>query len=169
MAGGVELSPAIEANDQLEINHDAHSLEVRMQPLTQQRKEEARLQQEAAIDVLRQEEAEANRVHATVEAEQRRGLLKLTQFVWLGFGVVEGLIGLRILLKLIAANPDNPFAQFIYSITDLFLWPFVGLTRTPAAQGIVLEIHSIIALFVYALLSVLIERMIRIIFSRPKV
>lgn len=140
-----------------------------MQPLTQQRKEEARLQQEAAIAVLRQEEAEATRVHATVEAEQRRGLLKLTQFVWLGFGVVEGLIGLRILLKLIAANPDNPFAQFIYSITDLFLWPFVGLTRTPAAQGIVLEIHSIIALFVYALLSVLIERMIRIIFSRPKV
>lgn len=140
-----------------------------MQPITQQRKEEARLQQEVAVAVLRQEDAEAARVHATVEAEQRRGLLKLTQFVWLGFGVLEALIGLRILLKLIAANPDNPFAQFIYSITDLFLWPFVGLTRTPAAQGIVLEIHSIIALFVYALLSVLIGRMIRIIFSRPKV
>lgn len=140
-----------------------------MQPLTQQRKDEARHQQETALAVLRQEEAEASRVQAAIEAEQRRGLLKLTQFVWLGFGVLEGLIGLRILLKLIAANPANPFAQFIYSFTDLFLWPFVGLTRTPAAQGIVLEIHSIIALFVYALLSVLIERMIRIIFSRPKV
>lgn len=140
-----------------------------MQPLTQQRQDEARHQQETALAVLRQEEAEASRVQAAIEAEQRRGLLKLTQFVWLGFGVLEGLIGLRILLKLIAANPANPFAQFIYSFTDLFLWPFVGLTRTPAAQGIVLEIHSIIALFVYALLSVLIERMIRIIFSRPKV
>lgn len=139
-----------------------------MQPLTQHRKDEARLQQEAASAILRQEEAEAARVHATLEAEQRRGLLKLTQFIWLGFGVLEGLIGLRLLLKLIAANPDNPFAQFVYGVTGPFLWPFVGLTRTPAAQGIVLEIHSIIALFVYALLSLLIERMIRIIFSRPK-
>lgn len=140
-----------------------------MHPLIQQRKEEARLQQEVAAAVLHQEEVAAAQAHATIEAEQRRGLLKLTQFIWLSFGVLEGLIGLRILLKLIAANPDNTFAQFIYNLTDLFLWPFVGLTRTPAAQEIVLEIHSIIALFVYALLSVLIERMIRIIFSRPKV
>jgi hypothetical protein len=38
-----------------------------------------------------------------------------------------------------------------------------------AAHGVVLEIHSIIALLVYALISVLIERLIWIIFSRPKV
>jgi YggT family protein len=68
-----------------------------------------------------------------------------------------------------AANPDNPFARLIYGITDVFLWPFVGLTATPAANGVVLEIHSIVALFVYALISVLADRLIRIIFSRPRV
>jgi uncharacterized protein YggT (Ycf19 family) len=135
----------------------------------QQRETGARLEQQEATALRRQQDAEAERVHTAIAAEQRRGLLKISQFIWLSFGVLEGLIGLRILLKLIAANPDNPFAKFIYGVTEPFLWPFVGLTSTPAANGIVLEIHSIIALFVYALLSVLVERMIRIIFSRPKV
>jgi hypothetical protein len=56
-------------------------------------------------------------------------------------------------LKFIAANPDNPFASLVYGVTDIFLWPFVGLTRTPAFGGIVLEISSFIALIVYVLIS----------------
>jgi len=118
--------------------------------------------------VVRQDK-EAEKVHTTIEAEQRRTLIKISQFIWLGFGVLEGLIGLRILLKLIAANPQSPFANLIYEVTKPFLAPFVGLTPTPAANGVVLEIHSIVALFVYALISVLIERLIWIIFSRPRV
>jgi len=118
--------------------------------------------------VVRQDK-EAEKVHTLIETEQRRTLIKISQFIWLGFGVLEGLIGLRILLKLIAANPQSPFANLIYEVTKPFLAPFVGLTPTPAANGVVLEIHSIIALFVYALISVLIERLIWIIFSRPNV
>jgi len=116
-----------------------------------------------------QQDKEAEKAHTLIEAEQRRTLLKISQFIWLGFGVLEGLIGLRILLKLIAANPQSPFANLIYEVTKPFLAPFVGLTPTPAANGVMLEIHSIVALFVYALLSVLIERLIWIIFSRPRV
>jgi hypothetical protein len=114
-------------------------------------------------------QAEADRAHARIETEQRRALLKISQFIWLGFGILEGLIGVRIVLKLIAANPDSPFARLIYEITAPFLAPFVGLTSTPAANGVVLEIHSIVALFVYALISVLVERLIWIAFSRPTV
>jgi uncharacterized protein YggT (Ycf19 family) len=115
------------------------------------------------------QDPEAEQAHKLIETEQRRTLLKISQFIWLGFGVLEGLIGLRILLKLIAANPESPFAHLIYAITQPFLAPFVGLTPSPAANGVVLEIPSIVALFVYALISVLIERLIWIIFSRPKV
>lgn len=116
-----------------------------------------------------QPERPVDPAQARMEAEQRRLLLKLTQFIWLGFGLLEGLIGLRILLKLIAANPDSPFARLVYEMTRPFLAPFVGLTSTPAANGVVLEIHAIVALFVYALVSVLVERLIWIIFSRPAV
>ncbi|MBI5293338.1 MAG: YggT family protein [Chloroflexi bacterium] len=114
-------------------------------------------------------EVEADKVYEGIQTEQRRILLKTSQFIWLSFGVLEGIIGLHILLKLIGANPENPFTHLIYNITEPFLAPFVGLTNNPAANGLVLEIHAIIALFVYGLLSVLIERLIWIIFSRPKV
>src|SRR5574337_827911 len=100
-----------------------------------------------------QKDREAAKAHARIETEQRRTLIKISQLIWLGFGVLEGLIGLRILLKLIAANPQSPFANLVYEVTKPFLAPFVGLTPAPAANGVVLEIPSIVALFVYALLS----------------
>ena len=77
----------------------------------------------------------------------------LGRLVWLLFGFIEALIGLRIVLKLIAANPASPFAALVYFISDIFVWPFAGLVATPAAGGMVFEISSIIAMFVYALLA----------------
>ncbi len=108
----------------------------------------------------------------SVQDEPERGLriftFKATQLVWLGFGILETLIALRILLKLIAANPASPIAVLIYGFTDLFLFPFVGLTATPAVGGMVLELSSFFAMVVYALIAWAIERTIWVIFYRPR-
>jgi hypothetical protein len=104
-----------------------------------------------------------------VAGEQRLGLARATQLIWLFFGIVEGLIGLRILLKLIGANADNAFATFIYGAAGLFLAPFFTLTGSPAAGSMVLEIPSILAMLIYAFLGWVIVRMARVIwpmFSR---
>jgi hypothetical protein len=93
-------------------------------------------------------------------------LYRFTQVIWTLFGLLEGLIAIRIILKLIAANPANTFARLIYGITDVFLWPFFGLTVTPQAGGMVLEIPSIVAMLVYALLGWLIVKMIWLLFKR---
>ena len=77
-------------------------------------------------------------------------------------------IALRIGLKLIGANPASPFAVFLYGFTGFFLLPFAGLTATPAAGGMVLEISSVIAMVVYALLAWGLERLIWVIFYRPR-
>ncbi len=100
--------------------------------------------------------------------EQRIFTIKLTQLVWLFFGVVEGLIGLRVLLRLLAANPNNPFAAFIYRITEVFVLPFQGLTAEPSAEGFVLEISSIIAMLVYALLAWAIAKFIWVLLYKPR-
>jgi uncharacterized protein YggT (Ycf19 family) len=100
--------------------------------------------------------------------EQRLFSFKATQWIWLVLGVVEVLIGLRIVLKLIAANPENPFAAFIYNVSSIFLAPFAGLVGTPAAGNMVLELSSIIALLVYALLAWGIERIIWVVLYRPR-
>lgn len=108
------------------------------------------------------------RVVEDVGAERRTQLGKAAQFIWLLAGLLEGLIGLRFLLKLIAANPAAPFAQLVYGITDLFLWPFQGLTATPAANGMVLEISSLIAMLVYAVLAWMVVKLLYLIFLPSK-
>lgn len=102
------------------------------------------------------------------EREQRIFTFKATQLVWLFFGILETLIILRILLKLIGANPASPIAALIYAFTDLFLFPFAGLTATPSAGGMVLELPSIFAMVIYALIAWAIERTIWVIFYRPR-
>jgi hypothetical protein len=100
--------------------------------------------------------------------EQRLFTFQATQLVWLFFGLLEALIGLRIFLKLIGANAESPFANLLYNVTGVFLVPFAGLTATPAAEGMVLEISSVIAMVVYALLAWVIERLVWVIFYRPR-
>jgi len=99
-------------------------------------------------------------------AAQRSFMYQITGLLWLMFGALEGLLGLRLILKLLAANPSNPFAQLIYGLSDLFVWPFVGLTVTPSAAGIVVEIYTIIAMVVYAILAWLVISLVRILLYR---
>lgn len=105
------------------------------------------------------------------ESDQKRRLFSFetTQWIWLILGIVEAIIGLRVVLMLIGANPESPFAAFIYNLSAIFLLPFAGLVGTPAAGGMVLEVSSIIAMLVYALLAWGIDRIIWVIFYRPRV
>ena len=100
--------------------------------------------------------------------EQRLFSFKATQLIWLGLIFLEALIALRIGLKLIAANPANPFAAFTFGLSDIFLFPFQGLVGTPASGGSVLELSSLIAMVVYAFLAWAFERVIWLIFYRPR-
>lgn len=95
-------------------------------------------------------------------------LVRVTGLIWLGFGILDGLISLRFLLKLMAANPENPFASFIYAITAPALWVFRGLTTTPSFEGIVIEFYDLIAIAVYALLGWVIIRVLWLLFARVR-
>jgi hypothetical protein len=119
------------------------------------------------VQVVRDAEGvREERVVEDIGAERRSILSKVNQFIWLATGILEALIGMRFLLKLIAANPNSPFAAIIYNITDLFLWPFLNLTVSPAASnGMVLEINALIAMIVYALLAWALTKFIYLIFT----
>lgn len=119
---------------------------------------------------VRQEGPYVERLEVIEDLAEARNqaLSKITQLIWFLFGVLEVLIGLRILLKLIGANPASAFASLVYSITDLFLWPFFGLTATPAVGAFVLEIPAIIAMIVYALIAWAMVKILWLLFySRP--
>jgi YggT family protein len=100
--------------------------------------------------------------------EQRVATFKATQMIWLLLGLLESAIALRVLFKLIAVNAANPFAALLYKVTDFFVAPFASLIGAPAAGGMVLEISSIIAMFVYLLIAWALERIVYLLFYRPR-
>jgi YggT family protein len=105
-----------------------------------------------------------------VAAERNFFVARLINFVWLLNGILEILFGLRFILKLFAANPGSGFAQFIYGISEVFLWPFRGLVITPAASnGMVLEISTLIAMLVYFVLFWIIAEIISLLFGTSRV
>ena len=100
--------------------------------------------------------------------KERVFTFKATQLVWLLLGILEVLLALRIFLKLIAANPASPVAAWIYAFTGIFLVPFAGLTPTPSADGMVLEISTFFAMVIYGLIGWAVERVIWLVFYRPR-
>ena len=102
------------------------------------------------------------------EREQRIFTFKASQWIWLLLYIVEVLIALRIGLKLMGANPDSPIVVLIYGFTALFLIPFVGMVGSPTSGGMVLEVSSIYAMGIYALIAVAFERLVWLIFYRPR-
>src|SRR6188474_2772906 len=111
---------------------------------------------------------EVKSVQQEPEREQRIFTFKVTQLIWLLLGILEALIALRIGLKLIAANPDSPIVALIYGFTSLFLFPFQGMTATPSAGGMVLELSSFFAMVIYALIAWAVERTVCLLFYRPR-
>lgn len=108
---------------------------------------------------------EVHHYHFADDGVRKYPDIKLDRIVWLVAIVLEILIGFRVFLKLIAANPQSGFANFVYTVTAPFLAPFAGLTSTPSANGSVLEISSIIAMAVYALLFWLVVYVIHLIWD----
>lgn len=82
------------------------------------------------------------------------GPLVFHKVVWYIAGVIIALLALRVLFLLLAANQGSPFVDFIYGVSSIFAWPFFGIFGyTPAYGQSVLEISSIVAMAIYALIA----------------
>ena len=101
-------------------------------------------------------------------AARRQAGYRLVQAIYLIFGIIEALLVVRVVLRALGANPTAGFAQFVYGVTAPLLAPFVGLFGSPQAGGSVLEIHSIVALVVYALVAWLLARVAWLVFGESR-
>ena len=107
------------------------------------------------------------RVSRDVAAERRMQLFQIVRIVRTILGLLEIVLGLRFVLKLIAANAASGFGSLIYGITGIFVAPFVGLIPTPVSGDTILEVTTLISMAVYALFFWLIVRGITIVADRP--
>ncbi len=109
---------------------------------------------------------EVSTTHQDTGLKGRNTSFKVTQVIWFLLGFLESTLALRFLFKLIGVNPGNPFASILYGFTNLFVAPFATLTGAPAAEGMVFEFSTLIAMLVYALIFYAIERLVYVIFYR---
>jgi len=68
--------------------------------------------------------------------------IKLVRAIYLIFGLIEGLILIRFVLKALGANASAGFAQFIYGVTAPLVAPFYGLFGNPAAEAIARYLYT---------------------------
>ena len=73
------------------------------------------------------------------------------------FGVIQILIGLRVVLLLLDAREANGIVQFILNLSQLFVAPFEGIFRTNALfqGGSVFDIAAVVALVGWTVLEVI--------------
>lgn len=102
-------------------------------------------------------------------AHRENEIGRINGIIWLLFGVLAVIIGMRVVLKLLAANPENGFASFIYRVARAFVWPFFGLVAEPASNGNVVELSSIIAIIVYLLVAWGITRLVYLVMMPSRV
>ena len=112
--------------------------------------------------------SEVRTTHREPELENRIFSFKATQWIWLLFGILEAMIVLRIVLKMVGANPDSLIVTMIYGFTNLFLFPFQNLVASPTSGNIVLELSSMFAILIYGLIAWVVERTVWLIFYRPR-
>lgn len=74
------------------------------------------------------------------------------------FGIIQGLIAIRIVLLLIDANQANGLVSFIYNLSAFFVGPFEGVLNTDAvrAGASVFDIAALVALVGWTILEFLI-------------
>ncbi len=156
------------APDELRREQERH-----IQNLGELRQEEARLSRQ--LQELRQQEEHLHRriEGIQLEEEERRiaevrrrlALSKTNQVIYYLMGALGVLLILRVLLRLLGANPDNQFAGFIYALSSPFVTPFETLFTTPTFGNSAFEFNALIAIAVYGLLTWLVIRLLELIWN----
>jgi hypothetical protein len=74
------------------------------------------------------------------------------------FGIIQGLIAIRIVLLLADANQGNGLVRFIYDLSAFFVGPFDGVLHTNAVQAgaSIFDIAALVALIGWTILEFLI-------------
>jgi hypothetical protein len=80
------------------------------------------------------------------------------------FGLIIGLILLRIVLLLVAARQGNDLVSFIYNLSEIFVAPFRGILRIEEVEAgqVALDVGAIVAIVGWLIIAALVFGLLRI-------
>ncbi|NLA43075.1 hypothetical protein GX865_02890 [Candidatus Saccharibacteria bacterium] len=76
--------------------------------------------------------------------------------------IVSSILILRILFFLLGANREAPFIEWLYNFSSIFVIPFVGIFKTPEYGISVIDLASVVAIFIYFILAMSIVKLINV-------
>lgn len=104
-----------------------------------------------------------------VVANQNSTVARIVNITYFLFGALELLLTVRFLLRLLGVDPLNGFANFIYALSNPPVALFASLVQNPSLGGsAVLEITTLIAMLVWAIVAWLLTRAFWLLLSRPR-
>jgi len=102
-------------------------------------------------------------------ANQNSGAARIVNIISYLFGALELLLAVRVLLYLISANLENGFGRFVDDLSWPFAALFASLVENPTwGTAGVLEITTLIAMLVYAIVAWMVARLVWLVLSRSR-
>ena len=95
--------------------------------------------------------------------EKKKAIFRTYQVVWYILAVIEILLGFRVILKALGANPLSGFTDLVYALSDPLALPFSGILKVTVSGNSVFEWSTFIAAIVYALIAYGIVYLIQIV------
>lgn len=90
-----------------------------------------------------------------VSSQENNNMLE--RVIGIIFIIIEIILGFRLVLKLLGANPGNAFVSFIYKVSQLFVGVFQGIFSDASTKGLettaVFEPGTLIAMVVIAIVA----------------
>lgn len=80
-------------------------------------------------------------------------IYRANQVIWYIVGILNVFLLFRFILKLLSANPEAAFTNFIYTVTKPFISPFLTVFGISTVENIVFEWTTILAIVVYTLVA----------------
>jgi len=85
--------------------------------------------------------------------DTKKAIFRTYQIIWYILGVIEVVLAFRFMLKLLGANSQSGFTNFIYAVSDPFALPFAGILGITGGTVSFLEWSTLVAMAVYAVVA----------------
>lgn len=110
------------------------------------------MDEERQVTEVRNDDGVRRRTVAT-RASAPAGVMAQRIVYYIG-GVIIAIIALRFIFQLLGAAEGNPFVDFIYGLSGMFVWPFDGIFGEPTYGFSHFDTAALVAIVIYGLVTV---------------
>jgi hypothetical protein len=110
------------------------------------------MDEEKQVTEVRDEDGVRRRTVATRESAP--GSVVLQRVVYYIGGVIVAIVALRFIFQLLGAAEGNPFVDFVYGLSAMFVWPFDGIFGEPTYGFSHFDSAALVAIVIYGLVTV---------------